>query len=514
MNRRVSLILSVLFSLTVLLRGAYPQEVFFGNLHSHTSYSDGSGTPEEAYRHARDVAGLHFLAITEHNHQQAESGAADDRRDGILIATDHSLYIGPQPEALIPTANRLSEDGNFVALYGQEFSSISQGNHINVFEIGSVITAGNGKFSDLITSLASNLDSAGNPPIIQLNHPSLFSNGTTEYGADDFGTKAQWITMMGRHATLIEIANGPAMTKESGQRPGEIMESDFKHYLNLGFHLAPTANQDNHYRTWGTATDARTAVVADSLSKANLLDALRKRRVYATEDRNLRVIFKVNGNLMGEIVKQMPVTGALLQIEFSITDDDEPNSAYLVELFSDSGAGGNVAQVIETVQVQGNTAANTVERIDGITFSGPGQYLFLKVRQIDEDGVDDRVWTAPVWFEPESFIGTPLANVRIMGLLPNPAGNEAENEEVTIGNQGTQQVSMVGWRLRDLAQQHWILDSLGALQSGESKTILRAGQPMVMNNNGDSISLIDPSGNSVQTVTYSQVGQGVRVTPE
>ena len=57
--------------------------VYFGNLHSHTSYSDGSGTPDEAYRHARS-AGLDFLAITEHNHKSAESGAKD-RRDGLLI---------------------------------------------------------------------------------------------------------------------------------------------------------------------------------------------------------------------------------------------------------------------------------------------------------------------------------------------------------------------------------------------------------------------------------------------
>ena len=45
--------------------------VFFGNLHSHTSYSDGSGTPTDAYLHARDVAGLDFLAITEHNHKNS-----------------------------------------------------------------------------------------------------------------------------------------------------------------------------------------------------------------------------------------------------------------------------------------------------------------------------------------------------------------------------------------------------------------------------------------------------------
>ena len=64
---------------------------YFGNLHSHTSYSDGSGTPDDAYRHAREVARLDFLAITEHNHKSAESGAGE-RQDGILIAKDPTLY--------------------------------------------------------------------------------------------------------------------------------------------------------------------------------------------------------------------------------------------------------------------------------------------------------------------------------------------------------------------------------------------------------------------------------------
>src|SRR3954468_6308133 len=113
--------------------------VFFGNLHSHTSYSDGSGTPDQAYTRARDVAKLDFLAITEHNHRAAEDGAAADRHDGLLIGKNPALYVGPNETALIPTANRFNNDGHFIAIYGQEFSSISKGNHANVFDIGEVI---------------------------------------------------------------------------------------------------------------------------------------------------------------------------------------------------------------------------------------------------------------------------------------------------------------------------------------------------------------------------------------
>src|SRR5439155_22506772 len=112
--------------------------VFFGNLHSHTSYSDGSGTPAQAYTQARDVARLDFLAITEHNHRLCEAGASSDRKDGIMIATSPELYTGPGSAAVIPTAGRFNADGQFIALYGQEFSSISKGNHANVFEIGDV----------------------------------------------------------------------------------------------------------------------------------------------------------------------------------------------------------------------------------------------------------------------------------------------------------------------------------------------------------------------------------------
>lgn len=39
-------------------------KIFFGNLHSHTSYSDGKGTPEQAFTHATDYGD--FLAVTDH----------------------------------------------------------------------------------------------------------------------------------------------------------------------------------------------------------------------------------------------------------------------------------------------------------------------------------------------------------------------------------------------------------------------------------------------------------------
>ncbi len=184
MNRRIFLLIafSALFNL-LGTQFAFAQEtVFFGNLHSHTSYSDGQGTPREAFLYARDTAKIHFLALTEHNHAEA---VGDDR---IGIATNPALYKGPGAESLIQVARSLSQDGRFVSLYGQEFSTISSGNHVNVFDIGEVINVQKGRFDLLVDFLRTNRDSSGQPALIMLNHPEdSISLDSKEYGLDDFG---------------------------------------------------------------------------------------------------------------------------------------------------------------------------------------------------------------------------------------------------------------------------------------------------------------------------------------
>ena len=383
----------------VLSQLAFTQNVYFGNLHSHTSYSDGSGKPKDAYKYARNTGKLDFLAITEHNHKDAENGAAADRKDGILIAKNPGLYNGSQSSSLISAARVSNVNGQFVALYGQEFSSISKGNHVNVFDVPQVITVANGRFDSLILHwLPNNLDSESKPAVIQLNHPSLYDNNSVEYGADDFSSANDWISQLNRHASLIELLNGPAMTKESDRRPSEFMERDYLYYLNVGLRLGPTANQDNHYETWGTATNARTAVIAGELTKPKILAALRNRNVYATEDKNLRIIFRVNGHLCGDVITSVPTLNSELDIQYSIKDDDEPEAVYKIEVFSDE-PDGEVAQVIEVVETEGNTQGNSTRSIEDILYTAPGQYIFFKVTQYDEDGRPDRAWTAPVWFD-------------------------------------------------------------------------------------------------------------------
>jgi hypothetical protein len=309
------------FTLLIAPVSATAQTVYFGNLHAHTSYSDGSGTPEEAYRMARK-ADMDFLALTEHNHSAADGKGP--RKDGLLIATKPVLYSG-KPSSLIETANRLTEPGAFVAIYGQEFSTISKGNHANIFDVPTVIRVPDGDFSGLRTWIAANPDSSGGAPLVQFNHPRNAERFPADYGHDDFPDVQSWVAALDPVVELIEVLNAPALKDGTGFR-AKSSESYYFTYLNLGFHLAPSVGHDNHFRNWGFSTDARVAVLADGLTRPDLLKALKQRHAYATEDKNLRIVFRANGALSGDIVRP-PAEGSELDLTVLISDDDDPDAS-------------------------------------------------------------------------------------------------------------------------------------------------------------------------------------------
>ncbi len=125
--------------------------------------------------------------------------------------------------------------------------------------------------------------------------------------------------------------------------------------------------------------------------------------MYATEDRNLKLIFGVNGHLCGDVVAPPPVNEEL-KIEYRITDADEDSSEYRVTVFAGTVGGGLPASVT-SVTTQGNTPVGQWQTIEDVRYTGGRQFFYFRVTQSGEHD-PDRAWTAPVWFEASGGGGT------------------------------------------------------------------------------------------------------------
>jgi len=409
----------ILFVLMTTLCFSQNPKVYTGLLHAHTAFSDGSGTPEEAFKMAQK-SGLDFFAVTEHNHAEAEQGAKE-RTDGILISNNHALYNGtgkisitPKNGTKISVKSLISAAGeaktsDFLPIYGQEFSTISSGNHMNVLGINEVLEIENGSFDDLIDLVAKLKKEGKAVPVLQLNHPDvaadLFYSGTpakkqkNDYGLDDYDQDFhKLIEQTDEFVSLIEVLSGPAMKKKPipNYRYEDTHENDYFFYLVQGFHISPSVGHDNHYKTWGSMVDSRMGVIAEALTQESVFEGFRNNRTYATEDKNLKVYYKINDKLMGSSIKAK--AGSDLKISIDINDLDDAGADYEVEIYSalintqSADKAGNVkakSGLIAKASIQGNGS----HAIKDIVASEEASFIYFKLTQ--ENG--SRTWTAPVW---------------------------------------------------------------------------------------------------------------------
>jgi hypothetical protein len=102
--------------------------LYWGDIHGHSTASDGAFSPDEYYTFARDVSGLDFCALTDHDDVGHNSNVPD-----------HSKFMTEDVwRALQDVTNRYNAPGRFVTLVGFEYSQIELGveGHRNVYYRG------------------------------------------------------------------------------------------------------------------------------------------------------------------------------------------------------------------------------------------------------------------------------------------------------------------------------------------------------------------------------------------
>lgn len=353
-------------------------QLYFGQLHSHTTYSDGSGSLEEALNYVNNLpesANVDFVAFTDHSNYFDKSGSANPEAAlyDVSQMTPDSKKLWDAYKGAIAAFNESQSD--VVAIGGFEMTWSGGPGHINTFNTAGIVSRNNSvlnnKTSDAGLKAYYDLlsNSALADSISQFNHP-----GST------FGTFADfsyWNALVDTRIQLVEVGNGEGQIGAGGYYPS------YEYYtmaLDKGWHVAPTNNQDNHKGKWGNANDARDVILTDNFTEEGLYEAIRNYRVYSTEDKNMEIYYTVNGLQLGSIIEEVPEK---LDIRVLVNDPDASDSISKVEIIVNSG------KVAYTWDDPAELASGDLSVTLDPTFS----YYYVRVTQ----GDGDLAVTAPVW---------------------------------------------------------------------------------------------------------------------
>lgn len=335
---------------------------YFGMLHSHTNYSDGQGTPEEAYAMAK--ANADFFAVTEHGYLlDGEKNAALLNADG---TEKNCSKISKEWKSLHDIADKYNEDGKFAAIAGYEMTwnkKTGGYGHINTFN-----TSGFEARTHSYENLKKYYHDISKLPnsISQFNHPG------TQFGDfEDFNYRTEEID---NAVNLIEVGNGEDPIRS------RLYYTSYDYYtraLDKGWHLAPVNNQDNHKGNWIKSNDARTVILAPSLSRTELYKALKSMRVYSTEDKNLKINFTVNNKIMGSKLDNP----SFLNFAVNVNDPDKTDKIRSISVIVN---GGKTAK---------SKRFNSNKVSWNFSLDPKYSYYYLKIVEKDKD----IAVTAPIW---------------------------------------------------------------------------------------------------------------------
>ena len=360
--------------------GKTTYQPYFGQLHSHTQYSDGSGTLDSALSYIKnlpDSANVQFVAFTDHSNYFDSKNAPNVEAalyDTSLVKDSDASHSWKTYKDTIAQFNK-DNAGSMVAIGGFEMTWSGGPGHINTFNTPGIVSRNNKTLNNKTDDAGMKAyyallsQTKGANSISQFNHP-----GTTFGNFKDF---SYWNPVIDSRMYMVEVGNGEGQIGAGGYYPS------YEQYimaLDKGWHLAPTNNQDNHQGKWGNANDARDVILTDNFTEEGIYDAIRALRMYATEDKNLELGYTVNGLMMGSSIKTVP---GKLDIEVSVYDPDRTDSIAKVEVVVNSGKVAHVWD--DAAQLKNGTLS--------VTLDPEYSYYFIRVTQ--KDG--DLAVTAPVW---------------------------------------------------------------------------------------------------------------------
>ena len=326
----------------------------FGIIKGQCVLDRAADSREQAFSIASGLENMDYFVLTE------TSDVMVNRENGRI---DLDGSIDPVWQAGKQAATEVSRD-DFLAEYGFEMAWPAQ-----MFRFGHIITLNTPGWQwwnqSGMDKLENYLEALQKAP----EGVSMFCHPSDENG--NFHRFSQYDPAHDKHMHLLELGTG---------------EDARKYYdmaLRKGWHVAPSAPPQS-WEDLQRGSTARTAVLSDSLTSADFYDAIRKYRVYATEDADLELYYTLNDAPMGSTIGITEELWAQLWIQ-----DPTDSGRITVEVFTEAD---DPVGIHSFDQEEGYLKFRVADR---------HTYYYLVIRR---DGETIAV-TAPVWMDNYENMG-------------------------------------------------------------------------------------------------------------
>lgn len=335
--------------------------VLWGDLHGHSNFSDGTGTPEQYFTYARDVADLDFVALTDHDHW------------GIKPLSRHPdmwAEIRRQVEAF-------HQPGAFVTILGYEWTSWLHGHrHVLYFDgDGPVLSAVDPRYE----TPAQLWEALGPYPALTFAHHSAGEPIATNWSYPPDPELEPVTEIVSIHGSS-EAPDGPASVR--GAADGNFVRD----VLGLGYRLGFIGSGDGHDGHPGLAvlanpTGGLAALITEDLSRDGIRQALKDRRAYATNGPRILLEATLDGAPMGSVVppSRAPVLRARIVGTHELTR---------LEII-------RVGEGVEVLELGNRLRADVERQLDPLA---DGDVLYLRVSQRDRG----TAWSSPFFVDRSS----------------------------------------------------------------------------------------------------------------
>ena len=353
------------------------QRLYFGDIHGHTLASDGIWSAESSYRYADEVAGLDFVAVSDHAERLTET----------------------EWDTAVRMASALTR-ADFLALAAYEWTGL-EAEHRCVYSLdgGDIPLARSGSFwyADPMEDVSDLWNLMGDTALIVPHHPGS-RVGPEHLWADHDPQLEPVIEIYSKHGSSECFGCEPAIDEDWARAEGNFAQDALAAGLRFGFvasgdgHEVPLGGMElGHATVFGDGdygpmvwSGGLTGVWAEELTREGLYEAIRARRCYATTGPRMFLQMTIDGFPLGSEIEGV---GA-------------PRVQAMV-------GGASTLRSVEIVRYTGSTGFTSpfTDDPEGVSLEidwtddevAEDALYYLRVTQYD----GHRAWSSPIWVDWE-----------------------------------------------------------------------------------------------------------------